>query len=159
MQGLLVPADPEKPIERIAGDFRTDLKKLAKLDFVTRINTRQSQDNGFIGLVEDDGRQLQLRRNYRAQWLLGYGLDGEISAFLVGPALLISEAWVDDGMDIVGLKPDADKWIMDPARFGDDFTLFLHSGKARAQSMHYDGGAIGGFGHADYLEAREARRR
>jgi hypothetical protein len=106
LKAMIMPADDAEDWQ-ITTDSIRNLLAAANIDFPERVHGANSRDNGFVMLVDGDGRDRGLRYNPRAHYLSGYPIDHPI----VGGVLFCSEDYGDDGMDIQHLTDQAEKWL------------------------------------------------
>lgn len=113
--------DPKTILRRVEGDSIWDLARQLGIDYIERVHGRHSRDRGFVAGVDEDGWSKGFNLNMVAAELIGY--PGKI----VGPCLLISEGWVDDGMDFMSLSDKGAAYIKE--KFGllptDDIELLV----------------------------------
>lgn len=106
MRAFYIPEDNEKYPEfvEIPGDGYTAYKALFSehgINCLEQVTTRVGHDNGFVTVVDDESAMGGHHLNQRATDLSGY------PGPLFGDVLFVSQAWVEDGIDIVTLSPKA----------------------------------------------------
>lgn len=104
IQALLIPADPDKDIVKVSGT-QMELMELAGFEFFAACRGYFARQFDFVVCIDDVGGRRNLPGNRRAQFIAGY------PDTLAGDALVFSEAFIEDGLDIVDLKPGAMDWI------------------------------------------------
>lgn len=113
IRGLMVPADVEVDLkEPETLPLREWLTRLNFEYFEMVRNTGPAIDHDFVMMVDEDGYAKQKPWNPRAQFFSEYPLHH----LIVGDALFISEAWGDDGFDLVDLTQRAERWLTHPDR-------------------------------------------
>lgn len=98
LKALLLPADDSKEPELLTLPLR-ELLQRADIKYLAQVRTHPAQENQFVMVIDDDGHDRRLPINPRAQYLSEYPVEHGI----MGGALFFSEAWVDDGFDLVDL--------------------------------------------------------
>lgn len=121
--------DPQTVLRRVEGDSIWDLARQLGIDYIERVHGRHSRDRGFVAGVDEDGWSKGFGLNMVAAELIGY--PGKI----VGPCLLISEGWVDDGMDFISLSAKGTAYIKEKFGLRADDEIELLVGKQVPNQM------------------------
>lgn len=111
LTGLRVPVNENTKMDLVTSSFHDHLIS-SDIMFAERVHGSNSRQQGFVMMVDDDGRDRGQAWNPRAHFLSGY----PIQAPIIGNALFFSEGFVDDGMETLSLHNLAINWLRDPAR-------------------------------------------
>lgn len=110
MKAFWIPEDSNKYPEfiEIPGDGYEAYRALFSqhgIQWLEQVNTQVGHDNGFVTVVDDNSGDGTHYLNQRATDLSGY------PGPLCGDVIFVSQAWVDDGIDIVTLSPKAEAFF------------------------------------------------
>lgn len=119
VSGIMIPCDDSIEInpEPVRSSIAQWLEK-ANIQWMGTLNCPL----GMIGIFDDDGHSRRLPWNARAQFIADYPIVGNI--------IIFSQAWVDDGIDIVDLKPEAVKYFNRP-ELPDEYSVWRDNPRHR----------------------------